>query len=55
MVGRGGGFTTRNSGMHFRDGRGFRRGFGFGGGDWGYYCNDWPYDSYYGSYNSCYY
>jgi hypothetical protein len=34
--------------MHFRGGRGFRR--GFGGGDWGYYC-DWPYD-YYGY--SCY-
>ena len=52
MVGHGGGFTSRNSGLHVRGGRGFRRGFGFGGGDWGYDCNDWPYD-YYG-YNGYY-
>jgi hypothetical protein len=55
MVGHGGGFTMRNSGLHVRGGRGFRRGYGFGGGDWGSYCNDWPNDYYgYYGYDSCY-
>jgi hypothetical protein len=49
-MGVGRGFTTRDSGMHFRGGRGLRRGFG---GDWGYNCNDWPYDYYDYGY-SCY-
>jgi hypothetical protein len=45
-----GGFTTRNSGLHVRGARGFRRGFG---GDWGGYCDDLPYYTY--SYNDyCY-
>ena len=45
-----GGFTTRDSGLHVRGGRGLRR--GFGGGDWGYDCNGRPYDYDYGY--SCY-
>jgi hypothetical protein len=36
-----GGFSTRNSGMRFQDGRRFRRGFGNGG--W-YDDTCWPYD-----------
>lgn len=49
-----GGFTTRNSGLRFRGDRFGRRGFV---GGWGGWCDDWPYDSYYGYgyYNSyCY-
>ena len=55
----GGGFTSRNVGGHFAGpglarGHRFVRPFGFGGGDWGWYCNQWPYGyySYYG--DGCY-
>ena len=55
----GGGLTSRSAGGHFA-GHGIARGhrfaqtFGFGGGDWGWSCNQWPYGyySYYG--DSCY-
>src|ERR1700730_15868134 len=50
-MGAGRGFTTHESGLRDRGGRGFRRGFGYG--DWGEYCNDYTYD-YYGYGYSCY-
>src|SRR5882724_5945642 len=48
----GGGFTSRNVGGHFAGpglarGHRFVRPFGFGGDDWGWSCNQWPY-GYYG-------
>jgi hypothetical protein len=42
-----GGFNTRNSGLRVRGDRFGRRGF-VGGYGWGGWCDDWPYDTYYG-------